>query len=51
MPVTLIEKNSKVPRKILERHRKYIIAAAEIMTGDYPCLAGYMRYIREELLK
>ena len=51
LPVTLIEKNSKVPRKILERHRKYIIAAAEIMTGDYPCLAGYMRYIREELLK
>ena len=51
LPIKLIEKNSEVPRKVLERHRKYIIAAAEIITGDYPCLAGYMRFIREELEK
>lgn len=49
LPVKLIEKSSDIPRKILERHRKYIIAATEIITGDYPCLADYMRYIRKEL--
>lgn len=48
LPGKMIEKNAGVPRKILERHRKYIIAAAEIITGDYPCLAEYMRFIREE---
>lgn len=49
LPLNIIEKNTKVPRKLLERHRKYIIAALEIMSGDFPNLAGYMRYIREEL--
>lgn len=49
LPLNLIEKNTKVPRKLLERHRKYIVAAVEIMSGDYPHLTGYMRYIREEL--
>ncbi|HEX2985436.1 MAG TPA: RNA polymerase subunit sigma [Caproiciproducens sp.] len=49
LPVKLLEKQTKLPRKILERHRKYIIAAAEIITGDYPCLAEYMRFIRKEL--
>lgn len=51
LPLNLIEKNTKVPRKLLERHRKYIVAAVEIMTGDYPNLVGYMGYIREELDK
>lgn len=51
LPLKAIEKNTQVPRKILERHRKYIIAAAEIITGDYPFLADYMRWIREELKK
>lgn len=51
LPLKIIEKNCRVPRKILERHRKYIIAAVEIMTGDYPFLAGYMRFVREELDK
>jgi RNA polymerase sigma factor len=49
LPLKMIEINTGVPRKILERHRKYIIAATEIITGDYPCLAEYMRFIREEL--
>jgi RNA polymerase sigma factor len=44
----MIEKNTHVPRKILERHRKYIIAAIEILSGEYPYLADYLRYIREE---
>jgi len=49
LPIKIIEKNAKVPRKILEHHRKYIIAAVEIMSGNYPYLAEYMRFIREEL--
>lgn len=49
LPLKIIEKNAKVPRKILERHRKYIIAAIEILSGEYPKLAEYLRYIREEI--
>lgn len=48
LPLNIIEKNTRVPRKILERHRKYIIAAIEILSGDYPCLAEYLQYIRKE---
>jgi len=51
LSLNIIEKNTKVPRKLLERHRKYIVAAIEIMSGDYPYLASYMRYICEELEK
>jgi len=49
LPAKAVVENTGLPRKILERHRKYIIAAAEIISGDYPCLANYMRYIREDL--
>lgn len=49
LPIKTIEKMTQVPQKILDRHRKYIIAAAEILSGDYPCLAEYMRFIRREL--
>lgn len=43
LPIKIIENNSAVPRKILERHRKYIIAVVEILTGDYPWLNEYVR--------
>ncbi len=49
LPIKIIENRTGVPRKILERHRKYIIAAAEILAGDYPCLSEYMREIRKEM--
>jgi RNA polymerase sigma factor len=48
LPLKTIEKNTKIPRKILERHRKYIIAAIIILSGDYPIIAEYLRYIKEE---
>ena len=38
-----------VHKKILERHRRYIIAAAEILNGEYPLLKEYMNYIRKTL--
>ena len=48
LSIKIIEKNTKVPRKTIERHRKYIISAVEILTGGFPHLAEYMNYIREE---
>lgn len=47
--IKIIKKNVGIPRKTLERHRKYIIAATEIMNGDYPYLSEYLSYIKEEL--
>ena len=46
LPIKIIGNNIDLPRKILERHRKYIIAAAEILNGDYPCLSEYLGYIK-----
>ncbi len=40
LPMAEIERNTGVPRKTLERARKYIITVITIVTGDY-------RYIRE----
>jgi RNA polymerase sigma factor len=51
LPALFLEKNSKIPRKILERHRKYIIAAAEILSGEYPFLAQYLQGSRKEMGK
>lgn len=51
LPIKIIQKNTKVPRKTLERHRKYIIAAVEILSGSYPYLSEYMQFIRKELDK
>lgn len=51
LPLKIIEINLKAPRKTLERHRKYIIAAVEILSGEYPYLAEYMHYIKEEIEK
>ena len=47
MPMKELSKASGVSRKILDRHRRYLIAAAEILSGDYPTLSSYMGYIRK----
>ncbi len=49
LPIKEISERAGVMRKILERHRKYIIAAVEILNGEYPLLAEYMNYIRKAL--
>lgn len=46
-PIKIVEENCKITRKTLERHRKYLIAAIEILSGDYPYLGEYLRFIRE----
>lgn len=48
LSIHLIEEKTGIPRKILERHRKYIIAATEILSGDYPLLAEYLKFIGKE---
>ena len=50
LPAKEIKENTKTSRKILERHRKYIIAAIEILNGEYPLLAEYMDYIRKTMV-
>ncbi len=49
LPIKKLKILSGTPQKILERHRKYIIAGTEIISGDYPCLAEYIKFVREEL--
>jgi len=49
LPMKELCEASGVPRKILERHRKYIIAAAEILDGEYPIVGGYLSYIRKAM--
>ena len=49
LPIAKLEHNTTIPRKILERHRKYIIAVTEILDGDYIYLAEYVKRIKEGL--
>ena len=51
LPVKELLTLTKVQKKILERHRRYIIAAAEILNGEYPLLREYMSYIRKALME
>lgn len=45
IPLKSVCSATGIPRKALERHRKYIIAAMEILLGDFPGLQEYLRYI------
>ncbi len=47
LPIKTIEEKLNIPRKILERHRKYIIAAVEILHGEYPIISEYLSFIKE----
>ena len=47
LPIKALVTLAKVAKKILERHRKYIIASTEILDGDFPNLAEYLSYIRK----
>ncbi|NLC77223.1 MAG: RNA polymerase sigma-I factor [Clostridia bacterium] len=43
LPLSVMEKDTGIPRKQLERLRKYIIAVLIIKTGDYPFLQEYVQ--------
>lgn len=47
LPMKELSATSGVSRKTLDRYRRYIIAAAEILSGDYPILSAYVDYIRK----
>ena len=42
LPLKALEAATGVARKTLERQRRYIIAVAVILTGDFPYLASYV---------
>ncbi len=44
LPVKFIQNYTGIPQKILDRHRKYIIAAIVILSGDYPILSEYIPF-------
>lgn len=48
MPSKLICENLSVKQKLLERHKKYIIAAIIILCGDYPHIAEYINNLKGE---
>ncbi|KNY27484.1 RNA polymerase sigma factor SigI [Pseudobacteroides cellulosolvens] len=48
LPIADIEKNTGIPRKTIERSRKYILAVIIILTGDYQYVKDY---INPEVMK
>jgi len=42
LPIAEIEKNLDIPRKTIERARKYILAVIIILTGDYQYVSEYI---------
>ncbi len=43
LPVAELEKGTNLPRKLIERFRKYIIALVLIETGDYDYIQNYIK--------
>lgn len=49
LPLKRIQEETGLPQKVLERHRKYILAVAILMQGDYPFLQEYFHLVKEEM--
>ncbi len=47
LPMKQLIEESGIDRRIIERHRRYIIAAAEILKGDNPLISSYLGAVRE----
>ncbi len=45
LPMKILQEKCDIPRKTLERHRKYIMTATEVCLGDYPVIAEYLRHM------
>lgn len=45
LPMKILQETCDIPRKTLERHRKYIVTATEVCLGDYPVIAEYLKHI------
>lgn len=46
LPIAALCQRSGVPRKIAERHRRYIVSAILVLGGDYPYMAEHLRWMR-----
>lgn len=44
LPIKKILERQKVSRKLIDRHRKYLISASLILEGDYPAIAEYIPF-------
>ncbi|MCR5789404.1 MAG: hypothetical protein K6G83_05885 [Lachnospiraceae bacterium] len=49
LPIREIMNRVNVSNKIMDRHRKYLIAAAVILDGDYPMIAEYIGDIKNKM--
>ena len=49
LPIKELAERTSVKRKTLERHRKYIMAVAELLHGDFPHLGDYLIDIKKGL--
>ena len=47
LPISEISLAQGISKKTLERHRKYIIAAVEILTNDFNYLSEYLPHMKE----
>lgn len=48
LPVMELSNACEISHKVVDRHRRYIIAATEILDGDFPQLSEYLRYIKRD---
>ena len=48
LPIRAVAAGSGVSRKVLDRYRKYIIMGIQVLNGDYPQLAEYLKFVRKE---
>ena len=46
LPAREMSDECDIPTKVIERHGQYIIAATEILGGDFPRLGEYLQYIK-----
>ena len=47
LPIRELCDGTGLPRKLMDRHRKYIIAVTEILKGDFPLLADYLKDLKK----
>jgi RNA polymerase sigma factor len=46
LPLAALCQRSGVPRKIAERHRRYIVSVILVLGGDYPYMAEHLRWMK-----
>ena len=47
-PIRTVSAGAEVPRKTLDRYRKYMIMAVLVLHGEYPQLAEYLKFVWKE---